>query len=201
MYTLSQKLNNFNPIGTKYTPGTYIFNILLIYIIYSVTILIKSILELPESRNNLYFIIGCLTNAVTICLVLQYVCIASIFVLMFKNINNGISYIKKAKIFVMSNFSKREYLSSLSEIYMTLCDLTSQVSNFFGFPILCCISYMLASLVGNLYFLLVLLIERKPIFTIPEYLHIFLLATSFMICIVSLTRTITEITNEVYIFY
>ena len=154
-------------------------------------------------KKMIYFLIGFLPNSVIVLLVFQYAIIARILLSMFKNTNKSILYAEnsvsstvKARIFV-SNFTKRQNLSSLSAINVTLCDLTAQVSSFYGFPVLCCISYMLASFVGSMYFLLVLLIERKPIFTSIEYVHIFLFAASYTVCILSLTRSITEITNEV----
>ena len=205
IYVMSQTLNILNPVGKKYSPVTYIIIILLIYISFEVTFLTTGILYLYQKQILLLFITIFLPKSIIVLLVFQYTCIAKILLSMFKNINKSISRTRNAKvsfntkirILRMYKFSKWKNLSTLFTIYATLFDLTTQVSNFFGFMILCCFSYIFASLVGSMYFILVFLIEKKLIFDFIAYLHEFLFIIYYIVCIVSLTRTITEITNEV----
>lgn len=134
-----------------------------------------------------------LPNCIIIWLVLQYVLVVKLLFIMFKSVNN---FLESLKMIESHNFHFH------LEIYYDLCDLTKKISNFYGFPILVSLTFLLSSLIGNSYFLSINLIKRPIIFRsstnlyIP-YVPILLMIIWHVFCFLTLSRGTTGILNEV----
>lgn len=153
--------------------------------------------------NCLLVFMNFFPNFVVIWFVSQYAIMGKILLIMFKNVNEALESMgnDSSKLDPISDLVKKQNLRAIRSLYSELYKLSVELSSFYNLPILCSICYMFVVVVGNTYFFVVSFIDKKSLkdynvsseMTIP----LFFLVILAIFCILTLTRTITEICCEV----
>lgn len=197
---ITDKLN----FQSKRATFFYILFFISFFIIISVIIFVSGIIYF---QTHLYLISGITRNLTIVLFLFQYASVAISLSFILKNINETllkmmeslptVKQIKKNNVFV--SVKKLQLLSTIRDLHFSVLEICQKVNNFYGIPILLGIGYMFICSVTYSYFLVHLVIVRKPFFNIIEYVHNFLTFTSFMCSFIALSKSINKIMQEVYI--
>lgn len=154
----------------------------------------------------IYLAMNFFPNQVIVWFVIQYAILSQVLLMLFRNVNVALKSVGKSNLnldnrgalFKVTESMKLDALRTLGDLFSRLCKLSSEISDFYGFPILISLSYMFIALVGNTYFVVALVIERKSnLQSIMLVLPLVMIIILHVFCILSLTRTVTNIVSEV----